>query len=100
MMGILKTIINTNMMKKYIILLIAVAVVGGTVFAQEKGGKRERKKNLVVKEWNTKAGSTTPYLDNVVTYDEHGRKIEEIEYASYGQKKRITYEYELSLIHI
>lgn len=94
MMGILKTIINTNMMKKYIILLIAVAVVGGTVFAQEKTNKRERKKNLVVKEWNTKAGSTTPYLDNVVTYDEHGRKIEEIEYASYGQKKRITYEYE------
>ncbi len=48
----------------------------------------------MVKEWNTRAGSTTPYLDNMVTYDELGRKIEEIEYASYGQKKRTTYAYD------
>lgn len=48
----------------------------------------------MVKEWNTRVGSTTPYLDNVVTCDELGRKIEEIEYASYGQKKRTTYAYE------
>jgi hypothetical protein len=61
---------------------------------QAQSAKRERKKNLVVKEWNTKAGSTTPYLDNVVTYDALGRKIEEIEYASYGQKHRVTYEYD------
>ena len=81
-------------MKKYILVLLALCLVGGTVAAQEKQGKRERKKNLVVKEWNTKAGSTVPYLDNMVTYDELGRKIEEIEYASYGQKKRTTYSYE------
>ncbi len=64
--------------------------------AQTQSGtsKRERKKNLVVKEWNTKVGSKTPYLDNMVTYDAMGRKIEEIEYASYGQKKRVVYEYE------
>ena len=60
----------------------------------DKTNKRERKKNLVVREWNQKPGSSTPYLDNVVTYDELGRKVEEIEYASYGQKKRITYSYE------
>lgn len=81
-------------MKKGILILMALCLVGGTVIAQDKQGKRERKKNLVVKEWNTKAGSTTHYLDNMVTYDELGRKIEEIEYASYGQKKRITYSYE------
>ena len=81
-------------MKKYIILALTFVVMGGA-FAQDKtGAKRERKKNLVVKEWNLKQGSKTPYLDNVVTYDEQGRKIEEIEYASYGQKKRVTYEYE------
>ena len=80
-------------MKKHIILLLTLCLVGGTLAAQEKAGKRERKKNLVVKEWNLKAGSKTPYLDNVVTYDAQGRKIEEIEYASYGQKKRIVYEY-------
>ena len=64
------------------------------LMAQNTGSKKERKKNLVVKEWNLKAGSQTPFLDNVVTYDEMGRKIEEIEYASYGQKYRIVYEYE------
>ena len=82
------------MMKKGILILMALCLVGGTVFAQEKQGKRERKKNLVVKEYNTKVGSTRPYLDNMVTYDELGRKVEEIEYASYGQKKRTTYSYE------
>lgn len=65
-----------------------------SLWAQGTDSKRERKKNLVVKEWNLRTGSRTPYLDNVITYDEDGRKIEEIEYASYGQKKRVTYEYE------
>ena len=81
-------------MKKHLLLLLALCLLGSMAVAQTSTGKRERKKNLVVKEWNTKAGSTTPYLDNVVTYDEQGRKIEEIEYASYGQKKRTTYSYE------
>ena len=81
-------------MKKQIILSIALILVAGSLFAQDKTSKKERKKNLVVKEWNTKSGSSTPYLDNMVTYDEHGRKIEEIEYASYGQKKRTVYEYD------
>lgn len=77
--------------------ILAVALMVGVLvplMAQNTGSKKERKKNLVVKEWNLKAGSQTPFLDNVVTYDEMGRKIEEIEYASYGQKYRIVYEYE------
>ena len=81
-------------MKRYILFLISVCLLAGTVAAQNSSTKRERKKNLVVKEWNTKVGSKTPYLDNIVTYDELGRKVEEIEYASYGQKKRVVYEYE------
>lgn len=77
--------------------ILAVALMVGVLvplMAQNTGSKKERKKNLVVKEWNLKAGSQTPFLDNVVTYDEMGRKIEEIEYASYGQKYRIVFEYE------
>ena len=81
-------------MKQKIIITLALCVLCGTLFAQTTPDKRERKKNLVVKEWNLKTGSKTPYLDNVVTYDELGRKTEEIEYASYGQKKRVVYEYE------
>jgi hypothetical protein len=81
---------------KFVLVLLAFILVGGSVCAQSQSGgqKRERKKNLVVKEWNTKAGAKTPYLDNMVTYDHLGRKIEEIEYASYGQKKRTVYEYD------
>lgn len=81
-------------MKKHFLLLLAFCLVGSVAVAQTQTSKRDRKKNLVVKEWNTRAGSTTPYLDNMVTYDEQGRKVEEIEYASYGQKKRTTYSYE------
>ncbi len=55
--------------------------------------KREGRKNLTIKEWNTDAKSKTRWLDRVTTYDEFGRKIEQIEYASYGQKWRETYEY-------
>lgn len=83
-------------MKKFLVIgLIGLISLIGTVQAQsDNPGKRERKKNLVVKEWNQKQGSSTPYLDHVVTYDELGRKVEEIEYASYGQKSRVVYEYE------
>lgn len=80
-------------MKKLLFGLLALVVMCSTLAAQTTT-KKERKKNLIIKEWNLKAGSKTPYLDNVVTYDEAGRKIEEIEYASYGQKKRTVYEYE------
>lgn len=73
---------------------MALVLFCGAAVAQDNTNKRERRRNLVVKEWNLRAGSKTPYLDNVVTYDELGRKIEEIEYASYGQKKRTVYEYE------
>jgi hypothetical protein len=81
-------------MHKHIVLLFLLPLLAGSLSAQSPPNKRDRKKNLVVKEWNTKAGTNTPYLDNKVTYDAHGRKIEEIEYASYGQKKRTTYSYE------
>jgi hypothetical protein len=84
-------------MKKFLVIgLIGLMGLVGFVEAQaqdDKSGKRERKKNLVVKEWNQRTGSSTPYLDHITTYDELGRKVEEIEYASYGQKKRTVYEY-------
>ena len=55
--------------------------------------KREGRKNLTIKEWNTDAKTKTRWLDRVTTYDAEGRKIEQIEYASYGQKWRETCEY-------
>lgn len=55
--------------------------------------KREARKNLVVREWNTDPKSKTRWLDRVTTYDAQGRKVEEIEYTKVGQKWRETYEY-------
>ena len=55
--------------------------------------KRENRRGMTVKDWNTPAGSKQAFLDHVTTYDSLGRKIEEIEYASYGQKSRVVSEY-------
>ena len=53
---------------------------------QEAQSPRINKKNLVVKEWNTNAkGART--LDHVTTYNANGRKIEEIEYDSFGKQR-------------
>lgn len=55
--------------------------------------KRQKRKGLTIKEWNTTSGTKQAFLDHVTTYDSLGRKIEEIEYASYGQKSRVVSEY-------
>ncbi len=86
-------------MKKYIIILFSVilCLCSQTGNAQDLDAatiaKREGRKNLTIKEWNTDAKSKTRWLDRVTTYDSLGRKIEQVEYASYGQKWRETYEY-------
>lgn len=56
--------------------------------------KREKRKNLTVREWNTDSKTKTRWLDRVTVYDAEGRKIEQAEYASYGLKWRETYEYD------
>jgi hypothetical protein len=84
------------MKSKIILLLIFLIGATTTVSAQlspETMAKREKRKNLVVKEWNNDPGTQSRRLDRITTYDDQGRKIEEIEYASYGQKWRSTYEY-------
>jgi len=63
------------------------------IYAQNSSDKRERRKNLTIKEWNTNAATKTRYLDHIDKYDENGFKIESIEYANYGMKSRITFEY-------
>lgn len=78
-------------------LLILMLVWGLCTFAQSVSEgtvvKRERRRGMTVKEWNTPTGSKQAFLDHVTTYDSLGRKIEEIEYASYGQKSRVVSEY-------
>jgi len=52
------------------------------------------KKNLVVKEWNTDPKGAHKVLDHLTTYNSEGKKIEEIEYSSDGQKWRKRFEYD------
>jgi len=63
------------------------------IFAQDNdiSRKSERKKNLIVKEWNTQGSKR--YLDHVTIYNEFGKKIEETEYSVYGMRERVTSEY-------
>ena len=77
-----------------VLALFAISLCGMAQSVSESNiQKRENRKGMVLKEWNTAAGDKRAFLDRVTTYDELGRKIEEIEYASYGQKWRVVSEY-------
>jgi len=84
-------------MGKRVYLFIILALASVTAFCQispEVLAKREKRKNLTVKEWNTDSKAKLRWLDHVTTYDAEGRKVEEIEYATYGQRERVTFEYD------
>ena len=74
------------------ILALAFALIAPAA-AQNTTGQKINKKNLVIKEWNTDPRSGKKVLDHVTTYDADGKKIEEIEYNSEGQKWRKRFEY-------
>lgn len=84
-------------MKKFLITFLLLFAFVSSIFSQQvspaAAEKREQRKNMTIKEWNTNVGSKVPFLDHVTTYDEYGRKIEEIEYTTYGQKERVVSEY-------
>jgi antitoxin component YwqK of YwqJK toxin-antitoxin module len=80
-----------------IILTAFVILLVSSCFAQNSQtttSKKDKKKNLTVKEWNKPVNSKTPVLDHVTTYNDKGQKIEEIEYANYGVKERVLFEYD------
>ena len=83
-------------MRKIIFCIFAVLVFPCLLSAQVDpivAAKREARRNLTIKEWNTDNRTKTRWLDRQTTYDSLGRKVEEIEYTQYGQKWRETYEY-------
>ena len=83
-------------MKKFLIVSFLLSLIIPAFSQQvtpETMIKRQKRKGLTLKEWNTQNGSKQAFLVHVTTYDSLGRKIEEIEYASYGQKSRVVSEY-------
>ena len=79
-------------MKKYLLaLIVPLLLVAFPAGAQE--AKKINKKNLVIKEWNTDARTNKKVLDHITTFNPEGKKIEEIEYGSSGQKWRKRFEY-------
>jgi antitoxin component YwqK of YwqJK toxin-antitoxin module len=79
------------------VLLAGICCIGMAQDMQDKrtsGDDREKRKNLVVKELNTYANGKKQWLDHQTVWDENGFKREEIEYTIYGQRERITFEYD------
>ena len=78
-----------------ITLLLVLPLMGAYADGSpETLAKRAKRKNMTLKEWNTDAASRTKWLDHLTVYDAEGRKVEEIEYAVYGQVWRVVTEYD------
>lgn len=80
-------------MKKIILIALLSLLAIPSALAQDTQQPKINKKNLVIKEWNTDPKGGNKALDHVTTFSPEGRKIEEIEYNSDGQKWRKRYEY-------
>ena len=84
-------------MMKRLLLIASAALLLIPAAAAQDGTRAEtpkiNKKNLVIKEWNSDPKGGNKALDHITTYNPDGRKIDEIEYNSDGQKWRKRFEY-------
>ena len=78
-------------MKRLIFIVASALLLLPAAGAQEP--QKMNKKNLVIKEWNTDPKGGNKVLDHVTTFSPEGKKTEEIEYNSDGQKWRKRFEY-------
>lgn len=77
-------------MSRIIVFIAGLLLILPPAFAQEQ---KQDKRNLVIKEWNTDVRSRRQALDHQTIYNADGKKIEETEYNSDGQKWRKRFEY-------
>ena len=59
--------------------LFLASLSAQSLLTPEQLAKREKRKNLTVKEWNTDSKTKTRWLDRIKVYDNQGRCIEEID---------------------
>lgn len=84
------------MKNNFLLILLTLVFIGISTqgFSQTEKVKKPSKKNLTVKEWNTNSDTKTKFLDHLSIFNELGLKIQEIEYANYGIKSKIVFEYD------
>lgn len=75
------------------ILCLGLSVMAIAQVSPETLAKRQKRKNLTVREMNTDSKGKSGWIDHLTVYDDEGRKVEEIEYSTYGQRERITISY-------
>ena len=85
---------SSNILLIFSLFLISMPMMSQSLLTPEQLAKREKRKNLTVKEWNVDAKTNTRWLDHIKVYDNQGRCIEEIEFARYGQRSRVTSTYD------
>lgn len=85
---------SSNILLIFFLFLISMPMMSQSLLTPEQLAKREKRKNLTVKEWNVDAKTNTRWLDHIKVYDNQGRCVEEIEYATYGQCSRVTSTYD------
>lgn len=78
------------------LLLATIAIAQSS--PESLSEKRERKKNLTIREYNTDANGKNRWLDHVTVYNGDGYKIEEIEYANYGMREKVLFFYDANNI--
>lgn len=78
-------------MKRLILIAASLLLLLPAAGAQEP--QKMNKKNLVIKEWNTDPKGGNKVLDHITTFSPEGKKIDETEYGSDGQKWRKRFEY-------
>ena len=76
-----------------IALLMFSTALAAQELSPETISKREKRKNITIKEWNTDAKSKTRWMDHYTVYDDQGRKVEEAEFSTYGLKYKIVIRY-------
>ena len=85
---------SSSILLIFSLFLISMPMMSQSLLTPEQLAKREKRKNLTVKEWNVDAKTNTRWLDHIKVYDNQGRCVEEIEYATYGQRSRVTSTYD------
>jgi hypothetical protein len=81
---------------KFLFILLAgfVLLVPAQTSPESLTDKRERHKNMTIREYNTDSKGKNRWMDHITVYNEKGLKIEEIEYATYGMRERVLFEYD------